>query len=108
MIFFNIVALLALGAIASPMPFAQEIEVLEPRQDAGSQNVTVDQCSFFSADGILPECWQVLEMNNHLNVCRTATIQRIWDCANRLSVLVVQPFGEMRSSEQGLCAMLFG
>ncbi|KAF4867779.1 hypothetical protein CGCSCA1_v013132 [Colletotrichum siamense] len=67
MIFFNIVALLALGAIASPMPFAQEIEVLEPRQDAGTQNVTVDQCSFFSPDGILPECWQVLEMNNHLN-----------------------------------------
>ncbi|KAK2728656.1 hypothetical protein CKAH01_10786 [Colletotrichum kahawae] len=90
MIFSNVIALAVLGLGAS-LASGQSIEVLETRQDAQpAQNVTVDQCSFFSADGyevslpilncdgcnlltrrtissILPECWQVLEMNNHLN-----------------------------------------
>ncbi|KAH6869760.1 hypothetical protein B0T10DRAFT_593244 [Thelonectria olida] len=30
-------------------------------------NLTVEDCSFFSSTGINPECWEILEMNNHLN-----------------------------------------
>ncbi|KAF4819672.1 hypothetical protein CGCSCA5_v004410 [Colletotrichum siamense] len=81
MIFSNIITLAVLGLGASlasghsievlgtaPLAPGRSIEVLETRQDAQpAQNVTVDDCSFFSEDGILPECWQVLEMNNHLN-----------------------------------------
>lgn len=110
MIFSNVIALAALGLGASlasghsievlgtaPLAPGRSIEVLETRQDAQpAQNVTVDDCSFFSEDGyvlslpilnydscnllthrtissILPECWQVLEMNNHLNVSCPAT-----------------------------------
>ncbi|OHW96845.1 hypothetical protein CSPAE12_04432 [Colletotrichum incanum] len=63
MILLNLVTLFSLAIDASPVAstFYEDHEVLKAR------NVTVAQCSPFSQDGILPECWETLEMNNHLN-----------------------------------------
>ncbi|OBR10427.1 hypothetical protein CH63R_06119 [Colletotrichum higginsianum IMI 349063] len=65
MILWNLVTLFSLAADASPValvqPSGEESQALALRQ------VTVDKCSPSSPDGIQPECWQVLEVNNHLN-----------------------------------------
>ncbi|TKW48828.1 hypothetical protein CTA1_7981 [Colletotrichum tanaceti] len=64
MILWNLVALFSLAVDASPVALVEPIKQLPaliPR------SVTVDKCSPSSPDGIQPECWQVLNVSNHLN-----------------------------------------
>ncbi|TQN67635.1 hypothetical protein CSHISOI_07893, partial [Colletotrichum shisoi] len=68
MILWNLLTLFSLAADASP------VALVEPGGSGGEESqalalrqVTVDKCSPSSPDGIQPECWQVLEVNNHLN-----------------------------------------
>ncbi|KAL0938589.1 uncharacterized protein CTRU02_205199 [Colletotrichum truncatum] len=64
MVLWSLVTLFSLVVNASPVvhTLREEPHALQQRT-----NVTVDKCSPSSPDGIQPECWEVLEMNNHLN-----------------------------------------
>ncbi|TEA11923.1 hypothetical protein C8034_v006996 [Colletotrichum sidae] len=57
MVRLNLVFLFALAVGASPI-IINESEI---------KKVPVDKCSWWSEDGIQPECWETLEMNKHLN-----------------------------------------
>ncbi|WQF87596.1 hypothetical protein CDEST_12610 [Colletotrichum destructivum] len=67
MILWNLVTLFSLAADASPVALVQSSGSGEESQALALRQVTIDKCSPSSPDGIQPECWQVLEVNNHLN-----------------------------------------
>ncbi|KAK1961343.1 hypothetical protein LY78DRAFT_662187 [Colletotrichum sublineola] len=63
MLLLNLITLFSLAAEASPVIVSNS-----HGKDKAlvTRNTTVDQCSPFSKDGIMPGCWQTLEMDNHL------------------------------------------